>query len=230
MSLVSYVSSAVSAATTSSTTSATTTSSTSSLNDDKTAFLSLLTTQLQHQDPLSPVDTTEFTNQLISYSSLEQLMNMSSQLSDVVDAVSSSNSLSAFSYLGSEVEVDSPTATLQDSQAQWNYVVGSDATNATLQVTDSSGKVVYTKALTDVTAGTYNLSVDAADMGTNLADGSTYKLSVVATDSTGASVATDANAIVTVDNVKNASGDVTLSAGGLSFSSDDIVSFTKAAA
>lgn len=228
MSLVSYVSSAVNTGTTS--TSSTTTSSSSSLNDDKTAFLSLLTTQLQHQDPLSPVDTTEFTNQLISYSSLEQLMNMSSQLSDVVDALSASNGLSAFSYLGTDVEVDSSTATLQNSQAEWNYVVGSDASNVTLQVTDSSGKAVYSKALTSVTAGTYNFSVDAADMGTNLTDGSTYKLSVVATDSTGASVTTDANAIVTVDNVQSTSGNITLSAGGLSFSADDVVSFTKAAA
>jgi flagellar basal-body rod modification protein FlgD len=230
MSLVSYVSSSVNTGATTTSSTSSTASSSDSLNDDKTAFLKLLTTQLQHQDPLDPVDTTEFTNQLISYSSLEQLMNMNSQMGDVVSALSSSNSLSAFSYLGADVEVDSSTATLQDSQAEWNYVVGSDASNVTLQVTDSSGKAVYSKALTGVTAGTYNLAVDAADMGTNLTDGSTYKLSVVATDSSGNSVTTDANGIVTVDNVQSASGDITLSAGSMSFSSDDIVSLSKAAA
>ncbi len=227
MSLVSYVSSSVNTGTTTATTA---TSNANDLADDKTAFLKLLTTQLQHQDPLDPVDTTEFTNQLISYSSLEQLMNMSGQLDDVVSELSSSNSLSAFSYLGTDVEVDSSTTTLQDAQAEWNYVVASDASNVTLQVTNESGTVVYSKSLTDVTAGTYNLSVDAADMGTNLVDGSTYKLSVVAKSSAGDAVTTDANGIVTVDNVQSASDDITLSAGSMTFSSDDIVSIEKAAA
>jgi flagellar basal-body rod modification protein FlgD len=228
MSSISYVSSSVSSGTT--TASTTTSSSSDDLASDKTAFLSLLTTQLQHQDPLSPVDTTEFTNQLISYSSLEQLMNMSSQLDDVVSSLSTSNSLSAFSYIGSDVQVDSSTTALQDGEAEWNYVVGDDASNVTLQVADADGNVVFSKALTGVTAGTYDLTATADDLGTTLTDGASYTLSVVATDSTGATVDTSANAIVTVDSVESSSGDITLNAGGLSFSADDILSYTKSAA
>jgi flagellar basal-body rod modification protein FlgD len=228
MSSISYVSSSVSSGTT--TASTTTSSSSDDLASDKTAFLSLLTTQLQHQDPLSPVDTTEFTNQLISYSSLEQLMNMSSQLDDVVSSLSTSNSLSAFSYIGSDVQVDSSTTALQDGEAEWNYVVGDDASNVTLQVADADGNVVFSKSLTGVTAGTYDLTATADDLGTTLTDGASYTLSVVATGSTGATVDTSANAIVTVDSVESSSGDITLNAGGLSFSADDILSYTKSAA
>jgi len=228
MSLVSYVSSAVSASSTSSTTS--TTSSSNDLNSDKTAFLKLLTTQLQHQDPLDPVDTTEFTNQLISYSSLEQLMNMNGQLDDVVSALSTSNSLSASSYINSDVQVDSSASVLQGGEAEWNYVVSDDASSVTLQVTNADGKVVHSKNLSDVTAGTYDFTVSADDIGSAATDGAKYTLSVVATDKSGDKVTTDANAIVTVKSVQSSSEGTTLTAGDLSFSSEDVLSITQSAA
>jgi len=156
-------------------------------------------------------------------------MNMSSQLEDVVSALSASNSLSAFSYIGSDVQVDGSASVLQDSEAEWNYVVADDASSVTLQVADADGTVVYSKSLSSVTAGTYNFTVAADELGEGIVDGTSYTLSVVATDSDGESVATDANAVVTVESVSSSSGDISLSAGDLTFSSEDILSLTKTA-
>lgn len=54
---------------------------------DKDAFLSLLVTQMQYQDPLSPMDNTEYLAQLAQYSSLEQMTNVASKLGDVYSLV-----------------------------------------------------------------------------------------------------------------------------------------------
>lgn len=229
MSSVSYVSSATSSSSGAST-STTTIDTSNDLSDDKTAFLSLLTTQLENQNPLSPVDTTEFTNQLISYSTLEQLMNLNEQVESLVTLQSATSILSSFSYLGCEVEVNGTTTTLQEGEAEWNYVVDDDATNLTLQVTDEDGNIVYSEALTDVTAGTYNYTVSSADLGTDLPDGSSYTLSVIATDSDGNKVETDANAIVTVENIETSGDEITMSAGSVTFTSSDIMSLSKSAA
>ncbi|MFA7276679.1 MAG: flagellar hook capping FlgD N-terminal domain-containing protein [Pseudobdellovibrionaceae bacterium] len=227
MSTVSYLSSAVTTSASSSTTD--TTSSSTDLSANKTAFLSLLTTQLEHQDPLDPVDTTEFTNQLISYSSLEQLMNINSSLEDVLSAITTSTTLSSSQYVGSTVEVNSSSTALQEGTAEWNYIVTDDASSAVLQVSNADGDVLYSQTLTNVTAGTYDLSISADELGTNLTDGSLYTLNIVATDSSGDTVDTSAYGVVRVDKVQ-VSGDTTsLTAGDLTFTSDDILSYTQTA-
>jgi flagellar basal-body rod modification protein FlgD len=83
------VSSATSAAATTAT--SMTTSSSNNIADDKEAFLKILLTQLENQNPLDPVDTTEFTNQLVAYSSLEQLMTMNEKLDNLIAAQSAAS-------------------------------------------------------------------------------------------------------------------------------------------
>jgi len=184
---------------------------------------------LEHQDPLDPVDTTEFTNQLISYSSLEQLMNINSSLEDVLSAITTSTTLSSSQYVGSTVEVNSSSTALQEGTAEWNYIVTDDASSAVLQVSNADGDVLYSQTLTNVTAGTYDLSISADELGTNLTDGSLYTLNIVATDSSGDTVDTSAYGVVRVDKVQ-VSGDTTsLTAGDLTFTSDDILSYTQTA-
>ena len=61
-----------------------TNSSSVGLASDFNQFLILLTTQLQHQDPLSPMDTTEFTNQLVAFSGVEQQINTNQKLDSLV--------------------------------------------------------------------------------------------------------------------------------------------------
>src|SRR6202030_2888692 len=85
-------------------------------------FLTLLTTQLQHQDPLSPLDTNQFTQQLVQFASVEQQINMNTSLSTLISL--------------------QQTAQLANGQASWNFAVASPA-SATINVSNASGQLVY---------------------------------------------------------------------------------------
>ncbi|MBK5960026.1 hypothetical protein CCR97_17705 [Rhodoplanes elegans] len=91
--------STVSTTTAASTTTSSGSSSTAIATDD---FLKLITTQLQNQNPLDPTDTTEFTNQIMSYATFNELSSMSETLSELSDTVSalSSTVTSLYSAVG----------------------------------------------------------------------------------------------------------------------------------
>lgn len=230
MSSVSYISAATTTAASTAAT-ATTTSTTSSISDEKTTFLNLLVTQLQNQNPLDPVDTTEFTNQLVAYSSLEQQMNTNDNLETIISALNTSSSLNAFSYIGANVDVDSNESAVQSGTAEWKFTLEDDASAATLKVSDASGNVLYTKTLGATDAGTYDFSVDSVADGLNLSDGTGLYLSVSAQDSEGSNVNTSILSSVKVDSVQtDGDGTLTLYAGNTSFAAEDITAMRQSAA
>src|ERR1700760_2958066 len=87
-------------------------------------FLSLLTAQIKNQDPLSPMDTTQWTNQLVQYSSVEQQLKGNQYLEQIAANNKAGSMDSAVSYIGKTVSADSSTATLKDGQASWDYTLG----------------------------------------------------------------------------------------------------------
>jgi flagellar basal-body rod modification protein FlgD len=108
-----------------------------------TTFLQLLTTQLQNQDPLSPMDTNQFTQQLVEFAQVEQQMKSNDQLTSLVSLQTSAQASQALAYVGSTVVVDGSSAQMTNSQAKWNLNVTKPAT-ATITITDSTGATVYT--------------------------------------------------------------------------------------
>lgn len=230
MSDISYVSASTVAATSSSSTSDTDSSTTSSVSEDQEVFLSLLLTQLENQNPLDPVDTTEFTNQLVSYSSLEQQMEMNEKLDTMISSIESSSSLSVFSYIGAEVDVDLSTSVMQSDEAEWTYVLDDDAESVMLEITDGDGSTVSTYEAVDGDAGTYSFTLDNADLSEYLDEGTVLYLNVIATDSNGDSVETSVSSTVTVNSVEAAGDDTTLSAGNFSFTTDNITALRQSEA
>ena len=151
----------------------------STLSEEKLIFLEILLTQLENQNPLDPVDTTEFTNQLVAYSSLEQEMEANQNLEMVVEALNSANTLSSVSYLGADVEIDTQASVMQNGQARWNYALSDDAATVTLQIVDSDNNVLASYGSEDNTAGTYDISVSNEDLTTAVDEGSILYLVVV---------------------------------------------------
>src|SRR5579863_1500670 len=74
--------------------------------------LQLLTTQLQNQDPLSPLDTNQFTQQLVEFASVEQQINMNTNLQTLISLQQTSDATAAMQYLGADVTINSNAATL----------------------------------------------------------------------------------------------------------------------
>jgi flagellar basal-body rod modification protein FlgD len=173
------------------------------LSGNLNTFLTLLTTQLQNQDPLSPMDSTQFTQQLVEYSQVEQQINTNSNLQNLISLQQSGAGAAAVGYLGKEVTITNGNAALTNGAASWNYTLGA-AANTTLSVTNSSGQVVYTGPGASA-AGANTFSWNGQDnSGNQLPDG-TYTLAVTATDSTGATVTTSVSSTGTVSEI-NLSG------------------------
>jgi flagellar basal-body rod modification protein FlgD len=152
------------------------------LADTFDTFLKLLTAQLQNQDPLSPMDSAKFTEQLVQYSQVEQQIAGNTKLDALAAQLKAGAAGTALSYLGKTALFDSNAAGLVDGEAKWQYAIDAGAATATLTVTDSKGKVVYT-AEGDAAAGPHAFEWDGTQTGTDQkAAPGTYYLAVTARD------------------------------------------------
>src|ERR1700678_1127526 len=107
-------------------------------------FLTLLTTQLQNQNPLDPLDTNQFTQQLVEFSSVEQQVNINANLQTLISLQQTSEATSAMQYLGSNVTLAGTAASLSaTSPATWSLNSPSAAT-ANVTITSSTGQTAYT--------------------------------------------------------------------------------------
>ncbi|CAA7611902.1 Flagellar hook capping protein [Candidatus Terasakiella magnetica] len=166
-------------------------------------FLNMLTTQLKHQDPLSPMDSTQFTNQLVQFSSVEQQINANSNLETLIGLQKTNLTSSAIPYLGQTVETAGGTMALQDGQAGFSYTLPSVASAMTVSVKDSSGRIVATLPNADPSTGRHEMTWDGKDdSGTQLKDGK-YSVEVTATGADGASLTVAQTAYGRVTDVAN---------------------------
>ena len=175
---------------------------------DYSTFLSLLTAQIQNQDPLSPMDTTQWTQQLVQYSQVEQALKTNTYLKTIAE--NSGDTMSnAVSYIGKTVQTSNPTATLSNGSANWNYNLADNAASVTLKVTDSNGNVLYTETSSDVTSGDHGFSWDGKTSSGKTMTSGDYKLTVTATDTSGDAVTTTSGVTGTVTSASTA-GDGTV--------------------
>ena len=150
-------------------------------------FLQLLTTQLQNQDPLNPMDSNQFTQQLVEFSQVEQQINTNTNLQSLISLTGANAGAGAVSYLGKDVTITNGNAALADGAATWNYTLGANSASTQLTVTNSAGQAVYTgSGSTSSGSNTFNWN-GQDNNGNQLPDG-TYTLSVSATGSDGSAV------------------------------------------
>jgi flagellar basal-body rod modification protein FlgD len=209
---------------TTSTATNTSTGSATGLNADFTMFLKLLTTQMQNQDPLSPMDTSQYTQQLVQYSQVEQSMSQTSTLKDILATLGTQNLTQASSLIGRAVEVDSPVAGLSSTQAaQWSWTTPRTATSIVATITDSSGKVVDTRTI-DVKGDQGTLAWDGlTTSGTEMPAGK-YSLSIKALDSSGGEITnTTVHSSGVVNDVQLANGSVLVTVNGNEVDSSKLV-------
>jgi flagellar basal-body rod modification protein FlgD len=185
-------------------------------------FLKLLLTQLENQNPLDPVDPSEYTAQLVQYSSLEQQISSNVKLDQLLASLQVSTNLNAFSYIDNRVQMETPMTVMQDSNADWQYALASDAEKVEVKVKDSEGRVVYKETLGRTEAGSYQISFDAEDALYPVADGDVLTLSIDAVDKEGKTVQYGVMTEVVIDGVETTEDGITLRAGKLVFDTDDI--------
>src|SRR3954471_24411088 len=108
------------------------------------SFLQLLTTQLKNQNPLDPLDTNQFTQQLVSFAGVEQQINMNTQLKTMVALQQSAQATQALNFVGATVAVNGTGAQMVNAQAQWTYAP-TNAGTATFTITNSTGQTAFSQ-------------------------------------------------------------------------------------
>ena len=153
-----------------------------SLAGNFNTFLTILTSQIQNQDPLKPMDSTEFTQQLVQFSGVEQQIKANSQLEALLTATRSNAGASLSGYLGQQAEINTPSAEFTGDAIHWRYTLPSDAAQSTVTVTDASGKVIFSKT-GELAAGEHDFVWDGKGFNGQLVDeGKAYTIHVVAED------------------------------------------------
>ena len=183
-------------------------------------FLRILTTQLKNQNPLDPLDTNQFTQQLVQFAGVEQQINMNQQLTPLVALQKATQTNSAMSFLGSTATVDGTTTKLTNGAASWSFAVDKPST-ATINIKSSNGALAYSGSY-PLTPGAQNFNWDGrGNNGAKWPDGD-YTITVTAKDASGATVAVSTEIRGTVDSVDLTQNPPVLKIGGQSFSLDRI--------
>jgi flagellar basal-body rod modification protein FlgD len=152
-------------------------------------FLSLLTSQLKNQDPLSPVDSNQFTAQLTQMAGVEQQLLTNELLKSLVSAQGGGGLESAANYIGKEATAAWSATKFTDGEAEWSYEIASNAASVKLEVLDGAGNVVWSGDAPDKTTGVHEFSWDGeAASGNDGQDGQVYSLRVVAKDAAGGAI------------------------------------------
>ena len=197
------------------------------LSGNYSTFLHLLTTQLRNQDPTSPLDTNQFTQQLVQYSQVEQQIGTNSNLTQLIQLTQGSEVLQSAGLLGKQVEVTSDHLSLQSGHAAIDFTTAR-AGPAQIVVSDDKGNQIAT-ATVAAAAGANAWHWDGSTQnGGHAADGA-YRVAVTQEDGAGAAQTLPYTVIATATAVKTTGNVVQLQMGGLTTPFSDVRSVTGAA-
>lgn len=187
------------------------------------SFLQLLTTQLQNQNPLDPLDTNQFTQQLVEFAGVQQQLNTNDSLATLVSLQQTAQSTQALGFVGKTAVVTGSTAQLTSSTATWGLNVPADST-VTINITNSTGQTVYTNQY-QVSKGNnqgYTWNGQGTD-GTQYPDGA-YTLTATGKDSSGNNVAISTEIQGVVSSVDLTQSPPLLTIGGQTYTVSQIQS------
>ena len=189
-------------------------------------FLTLLTTQLQNQNPLDPLDTNQFTQQLVQFASVEQQLKTNSQLTSLVSLQQTAQSTQALGFVGKNAVVAGSTAALTNASATWNLSVPTNS-NVNISITNSTGQTVFTGNYSVAAGNNLPFTWDGkGNDGAQWPDGS-YKLTATAADSVGNPVAVTTQIQGVVDSVHLTQSPPLLSINGQNYTVSQIKSIAQ---
>ena len=182
------------------TTSTSNTAETKAIGDYNT-FLTLLTAQLKYQDPLSPLDATQFVSQLSQFSQVEQAIVGNQKLDTIIKSLGANSMMADVGLIGHKVQLAGDSTELSNGSANLTYSLAKDAAQAAVVIRDASGNIVRSMAV-DTSAGEHSLTWDGTDNnGSSLPDG-VYSFTFGAADADGKPVTSTSYVTETVTRVE----------------------------
>ena len=203
-----------------------------SLANNEQTFLKLLTTQLKNQDPLSPTDTTQMTQQITSMTGVEQQLVTNDLLAALVGMNTGTGLSEGVNMIGKQVTATTDNSTLKDGKATFSWSQPGASTSLKVEVKNAAGKVVRTLTPDDQKSGAHTLTWDGKDdSGAQLSDGGVYTIAVTATGADGKVLkATDVKGRTegVVTAVDNSTGQSMVIIDGRSVPIDSVIGITAA--
>ncbi len=193
------------------------------LAEDLDSFLLMLTQQLKSQDPLDPMDSAEFTNQLVQFAQVEQQIGANENLTDLIGLTQQSIVSSSVNYIGHTVEGASSQVPMQEGHLKAGYGVSEDAHAVTIVVRDDGGEIVFSQP-GETRSGVHEFNWDGVDaQGNQLPDG-TYSISATAIAGDDTPIDTYITAFGRVTGVTAIDGQTVLLLGKVGLPVDDVLS------
>lgn len=193
--------------------------------DNFETFLGLLTTQLKNQNPLDPLDTNQFTQQLVQFASVEQQIRTNETLEGLVAINRAAQVTTALGFLGSEVTAQGTNAQLSGGRAEWRFTSPKPATGI-VTVRDAQGNTVFSEERA-LSAGENNFRWDGrSSTGRQMPDG-VYSISVSARDANNQSVTVSSEIRGIVDGIDTSGTIPMLKIGALTVPVDKITSVRR---
>ena len=188
-----------------------------SLSSNFQDFLKMLTTQLQNQDPTSPLDTNSFTTELVQFSEVEQQINTNSSLQTLIQVTQGDQMLQGASLDGKQVTLSGTQLPLQNGNASLTFTMPS-AGQAAISILNSAGVVVDQTAV-QANAGANTWTWDGSMTGGGTAPDGPYTVSVTTAGATGQTqVPFTVNGTVTGTSVNSGTVDLQLGPTSVPFS------------
>ncbi|GAB4135026.1 MAG: hypothetical protein Fur0015_08000 [Ignavibacteriales bacterium] len=194
----------------------------------KDDFLQLMITQLKYQDPLNPMDGTEYAAQLAQFTSLEQLTNLNSSVKQSIDAnyvltQSINNTLSA-NLIGKEVKIGSQYLINNgENTVNIGYTLPNDAKSVSIKIFDQYGNVVQTFDEKNISKGSSKLSWDFTDNDGNKLINGVYSMQITATDFNDQPMTVDSYITGLIDGIRFGENGTTMIVNSTEYSVADII-------
>jgi flagellar basal-body rod modification protein FlgD len=197
------------------------------LTDHFDDFLSLLTTQLKNQDPLSPMDTETFTQQLVQFTSVEQSIKTNQSLEQLIGLVQGTRQTAALGYLGMTIQARSDRIALAgEGPAGIAYELPADAASVQVKIFDAKGNLVA-ETRGPTRAGDQRIAWDGTTTDGSRAAAGTYKVAITATDLDGKSLEVMQTVHGRVDAIDPSGDQPTLSVGGIDVALSDVTTIAR---
>jgi flagellar basal-body rod modification protein FlgD len=175
--------------------------------DNFDTFLNILTTQLKNQNPLDPLDTNQFTQQLVQFTGVEQQLKTNEFLETLMLSTQNTAKSEAVSYIGKQVTATGKTGELTDEKAVfWAYDAEAAVANATVTIKNAQGTVVYSET-GSLESGPGTFRWDGKTSDNNVAPNGTYTIEIKGTNLSGATIDVSTSSVGVVTGV-DFTGDV----------------------
>ncbi|HEY0335316.1 MAG TPA: flagellar hook capping FlgD N-terminal domain-containing protein [Stenotrophomonas sp.] len=186
-------------------------------------FLRLMTEQLQHQDPLKPMENSEFLGQLAQFSTVQGIGDLNSTVNGFASSLSSDQVLRGAQLVGHQVLVPSAKLALEDTGSVTGVVAATDVGTVNFDITDANGQKVKTISVQADKAGEVPFAWDGTDANGNRMAAGSYNITATQTDSTGADTTLSTYVQAAVESVTIGSDGLYLNLKGLGTAPIDYV-------